>query len=286
MSRYRGVRTQKAYLCLFLCCATNTLHLELANDLAAEAFLAALQRFIARKGRVSQVFCDNGTNFHSVYRQLSSFMESALNKENIKFSFASPAAPHIGGIYERGIRSVKEHIVRIVGAQILTYEEFYTVLTLIESVLNSRPLIPLTNDIEDLNALTPGHFLTLEPLSSLSVLDFSEVSFNRLSRWQLLQRIHRDFGARWRKEYLHTLQQKSKWLDSVFVPKIGALVVLKEDNLAACKWSLTRLVELHEGRAGVARVATMRTITGTLKRPLVRICQLPIDEDWMVKFFY
>ncbi|XP_072377829.1 uncharacterized protein [Diabrotica undecimpunctata] len=206
-------------------------------------------------------------------------MESALHKENIKFSFAPPAAPHFGGIYKRGIRSVKKHIVRIFEAQILTYEEFYTVLTLIESILNSRPLTPLTNDVEDLNALTPGHFLTLEPLTSLSVPDVSEVSFNRLSRWQLLQRIHRDFWARWRKEYLHILQQKSKWLDSGFVPKIGALVVLKEDNLAPCKWPLARLIELHEGKDGVDRVATVRTITGTLKRPLVRICPLPIDED-------
>ncbi|XP_072382493.1 uncharacterized protein [Diabrotica undecimpunctata] len=264
MSRYRGVRTQKAYLCLFVCCATKALHLELASDLTAKAFLAALQRFVARRGRVSQIFCDYGTNFHSAYRQLSSFMENALNKENIKFSFAPPAASHFGGIYKRGIRSVKEHIVRIVGAQILTYEEFYTVLTLIEAVLNSRPLTPLTNDVEDLNALTPGHFLTLEPLISLSVPNFSEVSFNRLSTWQLLQCIHRDFWTRWRKEYLHNLQQKSKWLDSGFVPKIGALVVLKEDNLAPCQWPLARLVELHKGKDDVARVATVCTITGTL----------------------
>lgn len=40
--------------------------------------------------------------------------------------------------------------------------------TQIESVLNSCPLCPLSSDSNDLDVPTPGHFLTLEPLSVIS----------------------------------------------------------------------------------------------------------------------
>ena len=48
----------------------------------------------------------------------------------------------------------------IVGSVKLTYEELSTVLTQIEAVLNSRPLVPMvTQDGEGVEAFTPGHFL-------------------------------------------------------------------------------------------------------------------------------
>lgn len=68
------------------------------------------------------------------------------------------------------MKSTKTHLYRIIGDQeVLTYEEFYTFLCQIESILNSRPLYPLSDDPNDLSVLTPGHFLTLQPLSSLPV---------------------------------------------------------------------------------------------------------------------
>lgn len=42
-----------------------------------------------------------------------------------------------------------------------------TVLVRIESMLNSRPLCPLTMDPDDFDILTPGHFLIGDSLLSL-----------------------------------------------------------------------------------------------------------------------
>jgi hypothetical protein len=74
-------------------------------------------------------------------------------------AFQPARSPHFGGLWEAGIKAVKEHIKRVIGQTLLTYEEMYTLLTGIKPCLNSRPLCPLTEDPSDLNVLTPGHFL-------------------------------------------------------------------------------------------------------------------------------
>jgi hypothetical protein len=70
---------------------------------------------------------------------------------------------NMGGIWEAGVKSCKHHFKRIVGNALLRYEELYTLLMLIESCLNSRPITPMSNDPHDLEALTPGHFLIGAP---------------------------------------------------------------------------------------------------------------------------
>ncbi|KAG8192156.1 hypothetical protein JTE90_027798 [Oedothorax gibbosus] len=75
----------------------------------------------------------------------------------------SPASPHFGGIWESGIRAVKFHIKRVVGGCLLTFEELSTLLSQIESILNSRPLVKTNeNELDSINVLTPQHFLTGE----------------------------------------------------------------------------------------------------------------------------
>lgn len=63
----------------------------------------------------------------------------------------------------------------------------------IEAVLNSRPLGELSSNPRDLSVFTHGQFLTLESLSYIAYPDYSETKINRLTRRQLLQKIHRDF---------------------------------------------------------------------------------------------
>ena len=92
--------------------------------------------------------------------------QNKLARENIIWTFIPPRAPNFGGLWEAGIKSVKNHIKRIIGESHLSYEEAYTLLVRIEAVLNSRPLTPLSNDPNDLTALTPGHFLIGHPLTS------------------------------------------------------------------------------------------------------------------------
>lgn len=279
MGKQRGAKTYKAYLCLFVCMSTKALHLELVSELTADAFLAALRRLVARRGRPSHIYSDCGTNFIGAHKQLVALMKSAATTESLEWHFNPPHAPHFGGLWEAGIKSVKSHLTRIIGQQILTYEEFSTVLAQTEAILNSRPLTPLSADPHDLLALTPSHFLNMQPLSCLPEENISDVPIGRLSRWQLLERLHQDLWSRWHKEYLHTLTQKSKWTSSSDTARPGDMVVLKNDQAPPLQWQLGRIMEIFPGADGVARVATVRTKNGVFKRPLVKLCPLPSPAE-------
>ncbi|KMQ91587.1 hypothetical protein RF55_8527 [Lasius niger] len=114
-------------------------------------------------------------------------MQTAAEQEKIAWSFNPPSAPHFGGLWKSGVKAIKTHLKRVIGDQILTIEEFNTLLAQVEAVLNSRPLCPLSSDPNDLGVLSPGHFLTLEPLVSVPHVDLELVPINRLSRWQMVQ---------------------------------------------------------------------------------------------------
>ncbi|XP_072380726.1 uncharacterized protein [Diabrotica undecimpunctata] len=210
-NKLKNAKRTKAYICLFVCFATKALHLELVSKLSTGAFLASFRRFIARRGRCSVVYYDCGTNFVEAKSHLKDIKSHFDKNDVITWHLNPPAASHFGGLFEAGIKSVKTHVSRVIGEQVLTYEEFNTLLIQIEAVLNSRPLCPVSNDPNDFSVLTPGHFLILEPLKIIPDRDYSDVHLNRLSRWQLLQRLHADFWQRWSREYLHTLHQRSKW---------------------------------------------------------------------------
>ena len=83
-----------------------------------------------------------------------------------------PSAPHYGGLWEAGVKSVKHHLKRV-GEHILTFEELSIVLVEIEACLNSRPLGPLSSDLNDLPALTPSYFLNDEFLFYFQMLTYS-----------------------------------------------------------------------------------------------------------------
>lgn len=279
LGKTRGSKSQKAYLCLFVCFATKAVHLELASDLSSDCFLAAFRRFIARRGRCSKVYSDCGTNFVGAHKYLQDIMKQAVETEKIEWHFNPPSASHFGGLWESGIKSVKSHLVRVVGEQILTYEELNTVLVSIEAILNSRPLVEISSDPHDLSVLTPGHFLTLEPLTALPDHDLTHLQINRLSRWQLLQRMHQHFWQRWHDEYLHSLMQRAKWTKDVgSILNVGKLVLIRDERLPPLKWRLGRIIDVHPGKDGVCRVATVRTSEGVIKRPVVKLCPLPSRE--------
>jgi hypothetical protein len=285
-------KTIKAYVCLFICLSTKAIHIELVSDLTADTFLDALKRFVSRRGTVKSIISDNATNFikankdlidlHQFFQnsEISRKLVTTLSNENIQWKFIPPRTPNFGGLWEAGVKSVKYHIKRVVGETVLTYDELYTLLTRIEACLNSRPLVPMSNDPNDLTAITPGHFLIGEALTAPLEPDLTELKINQLSRHQLLERLRQHFWKRWRTEYLSYLQGRTKWQSPSPSLQPGDLVLLVEDNVPPLCWPLGRIQQVHPGSDGNVRVVTVKTNRGTYKRGVRKVCVLPIESHY------
>lgn len=212
----------KGYVAVFVCLCTKTIHLALVSRLTTEAFLASFNRFSSRRGLPSDMYSDNSTFFIRAKNQLDDDLkaiEETLEPEladiilekSVQWSFIPSHAPHWGGIWEAGVKSMKHHIKRVVGESVNTYEEITTMLTEIEAALNSRPLCPVSNDPNDLSILTPGHFLIGDSLLLPPRPSLLSINANRLGVYkQISQRIEH-FAKRWKAEYLSMLQHRRKW---------------------------------------------------------------------------
>ncbi|XP_011859792.1 PREDICTED: uncharacterized protein LOC105557214 [Vollenhovia emeryi] len=238
----RGQRAFKAFVAVFICLSTRAVHLEVVSDYSAGAFLAALRRFISRRGICCTLFSDCGTNFVGADAQLRAmFSASSPVLQQIKartategiswrFNPPSPSAPHFGGIWEAAVRSLKYHLRRVLGDHKLTFEEMSTLLAQVEACLNSRPLQALSDDPDDLTALTPGHFLVGSALTAIPEPSLRDPPMNRLTRWQLLQHMRDHFWERWAKEYLHSLLHRPKWHTRKEDLRVGQLCLVRGDN--------------------------------------------------------
>ena len=60
----------KGYVCIFICLTTKAVHVELVMDLSTDSFVAALKRFVSRRGRPAVIMTNNGTNFVGARHQL------------------------------------------------------------------------------------------------------------------------------------------------------------------------------------------------------------------------
>ncbi|XP_038106933.1 uncharacterized protein LOC119766449 [Culex quinquefasciatus] len=287
----RGRQPTKAYVALFVCMATKAVHMELVTDLSTECFLQALRRFISRRNRPTDIYSDNGTNFvgaKNVLEQLLKQLKDVSHHEKIarvcelegiRWHFNPPSAPHFGGLWEAAVRSAKHHLLRVLGENSASFEDYNTLLTQVEACMNSRPLTALSNDPTDLEPLTPGHFLTGASLQALPEPDYSHIPGNRLNRWQMVQQQTQNFWKRWRSEYLTQLQSRTKNWQHPKKVEVGKLVVIVDNNQPPMRWKMGRIHELHPGEDGVVRVVTVKTATNLLQRPVAKLCILPSQEE-------
>ena len=288
------VRTRpphKCYIAIFICFSTKASHLELVQDLSTAAFLAALRRFVAIRGKPKTIWSDNATNFVGAKNELRElknlFMSQSHQKavhqcslnDGIDWKFIPPRSPHFGGLWEAAVKTAKHHFYRTVGLHILTFDELRTLVCQISAIMNSRPLCPITENPNDLDVLTPGHFLVGGPLITIAEPDTSNVSVNRLSRWQQVSQLQQTFWRTWSESYLTLLQERTKWRTKSNNIALGSLVVLKDENTPPLKWQLGRVTDVICGEDNIARVVMVRTNNGVIKRAVSKVAVLPIEDE-------
>ncbi|KAI5102717.1 hypothetical protein C0J45_8069 [Silurus meridionalis] len=161
-----GRRLEKRWGIIFKGLTTRSVHIELPTAIDTDSFLMALRRCIAHRGTPSELISDQGTNFQGGERELRDALKNCSQelqrhaaKQKIEFRFNPPNASHFGGSWERAIRSIKNALRTVVGAQTVTEEVLQTVLIEIEGILNSKPLGYVSSNVADLDSITPNLLL-------------------------------------------------------------------------------------------------------------------------------
>ncbi|XP_076763608.1 uncharacterized protein LOC143431004 [Xylocopa sonorina] len=186
---------KRAYIAVFVCLTVKDIHVELVNDLTSEGFIAALKRFIARRGLCKAIYSDNERNFVGANNELQELQE-----------LIKPDDYNQRSLWEAAVKSLKHHLARVVGIEPFTLENFNTLTIEIESILNYLPLTPISSDPNDLIVLTPGHFLIGDSLTSLRERNFVHAPTDR------------PFLETLAPEYLNKLTKRSKWTRGLAPP--------------------------------------------------------------------
>ena len=269
----------KRYGVLFTCLASRSVHLETANSLNTSSFINALSRFLNRRGPVRQLRCDQGTNFVGARNELKDALKEMdqcriheytvqHGAEWVPFQMNVPHASHMGGSWERMIRTVRDALETLLissGSQ-LDDEAFRTFMTEVESIVNSRPLTTKElSDPEALEPLTPNHLLTFKPKVLLPPPgQFQKADLYSRKWWRRVQYLANEFWLRWRREVLHNLQSRQKWNRPQRNMSVGDIVISKESEEPRNNWPLAKVVDVYPSADGYVRKVRILKSDGDL----------------------
>ncbi|GFW15883.1 integrase catalytic domain-containing protein [Trichonephila clavipes] len=242
--KYKGQRKgvyNKIYVCIFICFVTKAVHLDIVTDLTSNAFIATLKRFIFRRGKCAKLYSDNATNFVGANIELRKMFNLVCKPDEALASYMASE-----GIDWKFLLPRAPNFVGLWEAGVKSFK-FYLKRVVGRSITS-----------------------IVEP-------DLTNLNENRLDNWQKITKIIQLIWKRWSVDYLNSLQQRNKWHFEKKNAKIGDMVIIKEDNLPSCQWSLGRINNIYPGKDSKVRVVEVKTTRGIFKRPISKLCILPIE---------
>ena len=257
--------------------------------MTTEQFLLGLRRFIAIHGIPVELTSDNAAHF-----KLSAVVVDAVWNDilvdtdittytatrGIKWKCIVELAPWVGGYYGRHVGLVKRCLRKAIGNVCLINEQLLTYLKEAESVINTRPITYVGDDINSGIVVTPAHFLTLNPKLGVpeshpedqddSEFKPVESTADRLEEiWKKGQRLLNQFWKMWKHDYLVSLRErfqtklKASRIQSHDSAGVGNVVQI-HDNLPRGSWKIGMIHELGESGDGQVRSARVRLPSGRM----------------------
>ena len=292
-----GRKEIKCYGCIFTCMSTRAVHIEVTSKLDADTFIQALRRFIGRRGQVRTIRTDNGTNFIGAENELKRALEE-MDDDKVQEFLASkgcdwivwkrnpPEASHMGGVWERQIRSIRTILTALMKehSTILNKESLRTFMVETEAIINSRPLtIDNLSDPDNLTPLSPMQLLTFKS----NVVFPPPGKFERpdvysRKHWRRVQYLANEFWSRWRTEYLTTLQPRQKWTKESRNFMVGDVVLVKDSSVFTKRngWPMALVEEVLPSSDGLVRQVKLRVAykqadkTRYISRPISKLVLL------------
>ena len=290
----------KRYVALFTCLSSRAIHLETTISMETDSFINALRRFVGRRGDVRSIRSDNGGNFIGAENELKKAL-SELDHEKIRGFLQTegadwiewernpPAASHMGGVWERQIRSVRSILSSLMKTHghVLNDESLRTLMVEAEAIVNSRPLtVDSLSDPDSLNPLSPTNILTLKSKVTRGPPGvFQKADLYCRKRWRRVQHISNEFWLRWRREFLLSLQNREKWTDEKRNFAKGDIVLVKDEDVRRNQWPMARVVDAHPADDGMVRSVKVQLSSkdggkgSVLERPIAKLVLLLESEE-------
>lgn len=193
---------------------------------------------------------------------------------------------------ERLIALTKISLRKMVGRTRLNLVQLQTVITQIEAILNDRPLMRVSTDIQSFEPLTPAHLLygrriTTLPFNYEADEELEDPTFGRDMKIQIFskaylktQNVLRTFWRRWSTSYLPSLRENHQATKGPIeeIIKIGDIIQVHQDSKRS-EWKLAVVEQLNRGTDGMVRSAEIRTANGRTSRPINKLYPLEVFES-------
>ncbi|XP_055922260.1 uncharacterized protein LOC129953275 [Eupeodes corollae] len=275
-----GRRREKRWGVIFTCLTVRAVHIEVAHSLDTSSCIMCIRNFISRRGMPREIYTDNGTNFKATEKILCdeykniNYSTVASKYDGLRWKFNPPAAPHMGGAWERLVRSIKT-ILYSMAPRNFNDETLRCALWEVEFLINSRPLTFVSLESCDDEAITPNHLLLG---STTGYKPICENDIDLRQRWHQTQVFADRFWQRWVKDYTPMLARRGKWFEKQPPLAPGDVVVIVDENLPRNSWPKGIIESVVTAKDGQVRRAMVKTQTGMLERPTSKIAVLDVDK--------
>lgn len=282
-----GRRNEKRWIALFTCLTTRAIHMEVAENLSTDACLLVIKNFCNLRGVPARIRSDCGTNFvgaDNEIRRTADFIEPStiqrdLSTNGIEWLMNCPGNPEAGGAWERMVQSTKK-ILAVTLKQISPHVETLRSLVIeAANLINSLPLTNVPVNLEDLEPLTPNHFLLGRANITTTYGNVDPKPLCSRKQWRIQQQLMRHFWRRWIDDYLPELTRRTKFYKEVGPVAEGALVLVCDTNLSHRQWIRGRVESVTIGTDGRVRTAAVRTSRGLIRRPVSKLAILDVESE-------
>ena len=269
--RHTGRNTRKQFVLIACCMSTRAITLVPLRDMTTSSIINSLVKIHSQFPALKNLYSDNGSNFKGADREIREAvaawkkedLDERLSDLELTWTFGPAYCGSAGGSWERLIGLSKKLLRSVIGDKNIDIEDFETLLAGASSVMNRRPLMPASADVDDDQILTPSHFLYpyLFTSDATHILPPQAEHHHVLKHgWRCSQYLLDLFWRRFSTEYIQELIKRNK--QNTTPIKINTLVLIEDVEASRESWKVGRIVDILNGDKTHGRRFKIRLASG------------------------